>query len=142
LTYGHFASDMADWYWNLAGWLKLLVDTILIAYLATLFGALGAFATAFLAAQNIAPNRAVRFLVKRTHEFCRTVPDIVFALLFVAAFGLGPLPGVLAIGIHSFGALGKLFTEAIENIDMNPVAGVRSTGAHFPQTVPFPPLPH
>jgi phosphonate transport system permease protein len=141
LTYANFASDVADWYWNLAGWLKLLVDTILIAYLATLFGALGAFATAFLAAQNIAPNRALRFIVKRSHEFCRTVPDIVFALLFVAAFGLGPLAGILAIGIHSLGALSKLFTEVVENIDLKPVEGVRSTGANFVETARFAVVP-
>jgi len=137
LRYDHFAADVAEWYWDLPGWLKLLLDTILIAYVATLFGALGAFATAFLAAENTTPNRAVRFLVKRAHEFCRTVPDIVFALLFVAAFGLGPLAGILAIGIHSLGALGKLFTEVVENIDMKPVEGVRSAGATFVQTMRF-----
>jgi phosphonate transport system permease protein len=141
LTYEHFAGDVADWYWNLSGWVKLLVDTVLIAYLATLIGALGAFATAFLAADNTSPNRVVRFFVKRSHEFCRTVPDIVFALLFVAAFGLGPLAGILAIGIHSLGALGKLFTEAIENIDMKPVEGVRSAGATFVQTMRFAVVP-
>ncbi|HML12583.1 MAG TPA: phosphonate ABC transporter, permease protein PhnE [Xanthobacteraceae bacterium] len=141
LSYQHFAADLADWYWNLSGWLKLLVDTIMIAYFATLIGALGAFATAFLAAANTAPNRALRFFVKRAHEFCRTVPDIVFALLFVAAFGLGPLPGILAIGIHSLGALGKLFTEVVENIDMKPVEGVRSTGGSFVATMRFAVVP-
>jgi phosphonate transport system permease protein len=141
LSYQHFAGDVADWYWNLSGWLKLLIDTVLIAYLATLIGALGAFATSFLAAANIAPNRALRFFVKRAHEFCRTVPDIVFALLFVAAFGLGPLPGILAIGIHSLGALGKLFTEVVENIDMKPVDGVRSTGGDSLATVRFAVVP-
>jgi phosphonate transport system permease protein len=133
--------DVADWYWNLGGWLKLLFDTVMIAYLATLAGALGAGVLAFLAAENLAPNRTVRWLVKRLFEFCRTVPDLVFALLFVSAFGLGPLAGVLAIGIHSFGTLGKLFTEVIENIDMNPVEGVRSTGGRFVDAVRFGALP-
>jgi phosphonate transport system permease protein len=141
LTYAHFAADVADWYWNLSGWLKLLVDTVLIAYLGTAFGALGAFATTFLAADNTAPNQPLRFVVKRFHEFCRTVPDIVFALLFVSAFGLGPLPGILAIGIHSLGALGKLFTEVVENIDMNPVEGVRSSGGNFAATMRFAVVP-
>jgi phosphonate transport system permease protein len=141
LTFAHFGADVADWYWNLSGWLKLLVDTILIAYLGTLIGTLGAFMTAFLTAQNTAPSAALRFAVKRFHEFCRTVPDIVFALLFVAAFGLGPLPGILAIGIHSIGALGKLFTEVVENIDMKPVEGVRSAGATFVETVRFAVVP-
>jgi phosphonate transport system permease protein len=141
LSYQHFAADMADWYWNLSGWLKLLVDTILIAYLGTLIGALGAFATSFLTAQNMAPSPSLRFAVKRFHEFCRTVPDIVFALLFVAVFGLGPLPGILAIGIHSIGALGKLLTEVVENIDMKPVEGVRSAGGNFVETVRFAVVP-
>jgi len=141
LSAAHFSADVTEWYWDLPGWLKLLLDTVLIAYLATLAGAAGAFATAFLAAGNLAPSRALRLAVKRVHEFCRTVPDIVFALLFVSAFGLGPLAGTLAIGIHSFGALGKLFTEAIENIDMNQVAGVRSTGGNFLETVRFAAVP-
>jgi phosphonate transport system permease protein len=141
LTTAHFVSDVAEWYWNLSGWLKLLVDTILIAYLGTLAGAIGGFGAAFLAAANMAPNRTLRFAVKRLLEFCRTVPDIVFALLFVSAFGLGPLPGILAIGIHTFGALGKLFTEVIENIDMKPVEGVRSTGGNFVETVRFGAVP-
>ena len=143
LSYEHFTADMADWYWNLSGWLKLLADTVLIAYLATLIGTLGAFATAFLTARNTAPSAPLRFVVKRFHEFCRTVPDIVFALLFVAAFGLGlgPLPGILAIGIHSLGALGKLFTEVVENIDMKPVEGVRSAGGNFLKTVHFAVVP-
>jgi phosphonate transport system permease protein len=141
LTFTHFAADMADWYWNLSGWLKLLVDTVLIAYLGTLIGTLGAFVTVFLAAENTAPSPPLRFVVKRFYEFCRTVPDIVFALLFVAAFGLGPLPGILAIGIHCLGALGKLFTEVVENIDMKPVEGVRSAGGNFVEMVRFAVVP-
>ena len=141
LTMTHFNADVADWYWNIAGWLKLLLDTVLIAYLATLIGACGAFAFAFLAAANLAPSRWLRWCVKRVFEFCRTVPDLVFALMFVSAFGLGPLAGILAIGIHTFGTLGKLFTEAIENIDMKPIEGVRSTGGRFIETMRFGALP-
>jgi phosphonate transport system permease protein len=137
----HLTGDLADWYWNLGGWLKLLFDTILIAYLSTLAGTLGAGILAFFAADNLAPNKNLRWVVKRLFEFCRTVPDLVFALLFVSSFGLGPLAGVLAIGIHSFGTLGKLFTEVIENIDMNPIDGVRSTGGRFVDVVRFGALP-
>lgn len=137
----HLTGDIADWYWNFFGWLKLLFDTVLIAYLATLAGTIGAGVLACLAAENLAPSKAVRWLVKRWFEFCRSVPDLVFALIFVSAFGLGPLAGVLAIGIHSFGTLGKLFTEAFENIDMNPVEGVRSTGGRFIDVVRFAALP-
>jgi phosphonate transport system permease protein len=141
LTFAHFGADVADWYWNITGWLKLLLDTVLIAYLGTLFGAGGALLIAFFAAENLAPNNVLRWSIKRIFEFCRTVPDLVFALMFVSAFGLGPLAGILAIAIHSFGTLGKLFTEAIENIDMKPVEGVRSTGSRFVEMVRFGALP-
>ncbi len=141
LTFANFGADVADWYWNIAGWLKLLLDTVLIAYLGTLIGAGGAFMFAFFAAANLAPGNFMRWSTKRVFEFCRTVPDLVFALMFVSAFGLGPLAGILAIAIHSFGTLGKLFTEAIENIDMRPVEGVRSTGSRFIEMVRFGALP-
>ncbi len=85
-----------------------------------------ALALNFLAAENTAPAPWLRIVVKRLMEFCRTVPDIVFALIFVIAFGLGPMAGVLAITIHTIGALGKQYSEMVENIDMKPVEGVRS----------------
>lgn len=141
LTIAQFGANIADWYWNITGWLKLLLDTVLIAYLATLIGAGGAFTFAFLAAGNLAPCHPLRWCIKRVFEFCRTVPNLVFALMFVSAFGLGALAGILAIAIHTFGTLGKLFTEAIENIDMKPVEGVRSTGGRFIETVRFGALP-
>jgi phosphonate transport system permease protein len=141
LSVARFGADVADWYWNLTGWLKLLLDTILIAYLGTLIGAGGAFLMAPLAAANLAPGAAARWSIKRIFEFCRTVPDLVFALMFVSAFGLGPFAGILAIAIHTFGTLGKLFTEALENIDMKPVEGVRSTGGRFAEIVRFGALP-
>ncbi len=141
LTFAHFGADVADWYWNITGWLKLLLDTVLIAYLGTLFGAGGALLIAFFAAENLAPSHLLRWSIKRIFEFCRTVPDLVFALMFVSAFGLGPLAGILAIAIHSFGTFGKLFTEAVENIDMKPVEGVRSTGSRFVEMVRFGALP-
>jgi phosphonate transport system permease protein len=83
----------------------------------------------------------VRFIIKRLMEFCRTVPDIVFALIFVIAFGLGPMAGVLAITIHSIGALGKQYAEMVENIDMKPVEGLRSTGAGWIACMRFAVLP-
>lgn len=141
LTFANFGADVADWYWDIAGWLKLLLDTVLIAYLGTLIGAGGAVTIAFFAAANLAPSHVLLWSIKRIFEFCRTVPDLVFALMFVSAFGLGPLAGILAIAIHTFGTLGKLFTEAIENIDMKPVDGVRSTGSRFIETVRFGALP-
>src|SRR5258707_14564834 len=119
----------------------MLGETILISYVGTLFGAILAFALNFFAAENTSPGPWVRFTVKRLMEFCRTVPGIVFALIFVIAFGLGPMAGVLAIALHSIGALGKQYAEMVENIDMKPVEGLRSTGASWIACMRFAVLP-
>jgi phosphonate transport system permease protein len=134
-------SDIGEWFWGWKKWLALLGETILISYVGTLAGAILAFGLNFLAAENTSPARWLQFTVRRLMEFCRTVPDIVFALIFVIAFGLGPMAGVLAIMIHSVGALGKLYSEIVENIDMKPVEGVRSTGASWVSCMRFAVLP-
>src|SRR5436190_1104831 len=134
-------SDIGEWFWGWKKWLSLLGETILISYVGTLAGAILAFALNFLAAENTSPAPWLQFAVRRLMKFCRTVPDIVFALIFVIAFGLGPMAGVLAIMIHSVGALGKLYSEIVENIDMKPVEGVRSTGASWVSCMRFAVLP-
>ena len=134
-------TDPTSWFWSLKRTLRLTGETILMAYVGTLTGAVGALALNFLASPNLTGNAATVFLTRRFLEFCRTVPDVVFALVFVVAFGLGPLPGVLAIAIHSTGALGKQFFETTENIDMKPVEGLRASGASWIETVRFAALP-
>jgi phosphonate transport system permease protein len=134
-------TNITEWLWGWKKWSLLLGETILISYVGTLAGAVFAFALNFLAAENTSPAPWLRFVVKRLLEFCRTVPGIVFALIFVIAFGLGPMAGVLAIAIHSIGALAKQYTEIVENIDMKPVEGVRSTGANWISCMRFAVLP-
>ena len=137
-------SNPSEWFWGItqkSKWLPLLLETVMIAYLGTVIGFIGAFCLAFAAAGNMVKSALIRGTAKRFLEVCRTVPELVFALIFVVAFGLGPLPGVLALAIHSMGALGKLFSEVIENIDMKPVEGVQSTGAGFMQTIRFAAVP-
>ena len=134
-------TDIGEWFWGWRKWSFYLGETILISYVGTLSGAVLGFALNFLAAENTSPAPWLRFVVKRFMEFCRTVPDIVFALIFVIAFGLGPMAGVLAITIHSVGALGKQYMEMVENIDMKPVEGVRSTGAGWISCMRFAVLP-
>lgn len=134
-------TDPAEWFWGWQKWLKLLAETLLLSYVGTGIGALGAFCLNFFAAANVSPHPVVKFVVRRFLEFCRTVPGIVFALIFVIAFGLGPMAGVLAIAIHSVGALGKLYSEQVENIDMKPLEGIRSTGASWMSSVRFAVLP-
>lgn len=134
-------TDVFEWFWGIRRWLRLLGETLLMAYVGTALGALAAFGIAFLAAANVGPSRIARFLVRRFCELCRTVPMLVFALLFVIAFGLGPMGGVLAIVIHTLGALGKQFAEVVENIDMNPVEGVSATGAPWTVAMRYGALP-
>jgi phosphonate transport system permease protein len=141
LTWANLGADLKEWFWNLEDWLKLLVDTLLIAYLGTILGAIGGFFLCFSATANLTRRRLLRILSRRFLEFWRTVPEIVFALLFVVAFGLGPMPGVLAIALHTMGALGKLFAEVVENIDMKPVEGATATGANLVSTIRFAVLP-
>jgi phosphonate transport system permease protein len=134
-------SDPAEWFWGLDKWLALLGETILIAYVGTVLGAIGAFALCFAASRNVTRSPVVVWCARRFLEFARTVPEIVFALIFVVAFGLGPLPGVLAIAIHTMGALGKLFAEVVENIDMKPVEGIAAVGGTWFARVRFGALP-
>jgi phosphonate transport system permease protein len=134
-------TDIGEWFWGWRKWLWMLGETILISYVGTLFGAILGFSLNFFAAENTSPAPWLRFLVRRVLEFARTVPSIVFALIFVIAFGLGPMAGVLAIAIHSTGALGKQFSEIVENADMKPVEGVRSTGANWISCMRFAVLP-
>jgi phosphonate transport system permease protein len=139
-------SDPAEWFWGVLPeynfrWLWSLWDTLLIAYLGTLLGTLGGFLLCFMASTNLARSRVYVFIARRTLEFFRSVPEIVFAMIFVAAFGLGSLAGVLALSIHTMGALGKLFSDAVENIDMKPVDGLIATGATWWETNRYAVLP-
>ena len=134
-------TNLGEWFWGWRKWLRFLGETLLISYVGTLTGSVFAFALNFFAAENTSPAPWLRFVVGRLLEFARTVPGIVFALIFVIAFGLGPMAGVLAIAIHSTGTLGKLFAEIVENADMKPVEGVRSTGASWLSCLRFAVLP-
>jgi phosphonate transport system permease protein len=134
-------TNIPEWFWGIRKWLKMLGETLLISYVGTLLGTVFAFCLNFLAAENSSPAPWLRFAVRRLLEFARTVPGIVFALIFVMAFGLGPMAGVLAIALHSTGTLGKLFSEVVENIDMRPVEGIRSTGANWLSSMRFAVLP-
>jgi phosphonate transport system permease protein len=134
-------TDPAAWFWSFKRSARLIGETVLMAYVGTLTGAIVAFALNFVASPNITGQAWLVFAARRLLEFCRTVPDVVFALIFVVAFGLGPFPGVLALVIHSAGALGKQFFETTENIDMKPVEGLRAVGASYAQVIRYAALP-
>ena len=128
LRWDSFAADFAEWFWRWRVWVNLLVETLLIAFMATTLGVVGGFLLSFPASRNLAPNPWVLWICRRYLEVARTVPDLVWALIFVFCFSVGPMAGVLAIGLHACGALGKLYSEVNENIDMRPLEGVKAAG--------------
>ncbi|MDB5035997.1 MAG: phosphonate transporter, inner rane subunit [Chlorobi bacterium] len=109
--------------------------TIQIAWLGTLIAAIIALPISFLAARNIAPSIPVGALSRFFFNADRSVDVMIVALVLVAAVGLGPLAGTLAIAIHTIGSLGKLFAEAIESIDRGPIEAIESTGATRSQVI-------
>jgi phosphonate transport system permease protein len=133
--------SLAYWMYRLDIWLWLLFETSQMAALATLGGAVVATLLCFPAAANLAPTRAVHFAFRRVLELFRSVPDIVYALILVWTFGVGPLAGILAIALHTVGALGKLFAEVVENADMRPWEAVRAAGGTWAHGVRFAILP-
>ena len=134
-------SDPVEWFWGWKKWFALMGETLLMAYVGTVLGAGAALVLCFLASKNMTQSTWVVFATRRLLEFSRTVPEIVFALIFVVAFSLGPLPGILALAIHTTGALGKLFAEVVENVDMKPVDGVLAAGGSWLHKVRFAVLP-
>ncbi|TPM98051.1 phosphonate ABC transporter, permease protein PhnE [Mesorhizobium sp. B2-1-3A] len=110
-------------------WTKLL-QTIVMAFLGTLLGAIVAFPLAFFAARNITPSGVLGQVLKRFFDFMRSVDMLIWALFFTRAFGPGPLAGSAAIFFTEIGTLGKTYSEALENIDDKPREGVLSTGAN------------
>jgi phosphonate transport system permease protein len=133
--------SLAYWFYRLDEWALKLLETANIAAFATLSGAVIAFALSFLAARNLATRPWLAAGIRRLLEACRTVPEIIYALIFVWAFGIGPLAGILAIALHTVGALGKLFAEVVENADLGPADGVKCAGGNWVQQVRFGILP-
>ena len=133
--------SIAYWFYRFGSWSWLLFETSQMALLATFLGGIVGCALSFPAAANLAPNRWVYFATRRLLELFRTVPDIVYALILVWAFGIGPVAGIFAIALHTVGAIGKLFAEVVENADMKPWDGVRSAGGNWLQGVRYAILP-
>jgi len=133
--------SLAYWYYALPKWAGLLRQSIEIAILATVLGFIGAFALSFPAARRLGTPRGVTWAVRRLLEALRTVPELVSALIFVFAFGVGPLAGVLAIALHTMGSLGKLFSEVHENADPRPIEGIVAAGGGWLSRMRFGVLP-
>ncbi len=122
---------------DLSRYLELMGITLATALWGTVFALLVAFFLAPLAARNFAPNPVAYRVAREILNFMRAMPDLLLALIFVAALGLGPLPGALALGVHTAGFLGKFFAESLERVDQGVCEGVAATGANFPQRVMY-----
>ena len=120
-----FPPDFHDW----RIYLHEMVVTLHIAVWGTVLAIVAAVPLGLLSAHNVAPIWVYQ-PVRRLMDACRAINEMVFAMLFIVAVGLGPFAGVLALFIHTTGTLAKLFAEAVEAIDPRPVEGIRATGAH------------
>ncbi|HYD43833.1 MAG TPA: phosphonate ABC transporter, permease protein PhnE [Phenylobacterium sp.] len=125
------------WFYDLPKWLRLAWQTLEMAIVATVLGAAGALVASFLCARNLMPWSPVRFAVRRTLEAIRTLPDIIMALVLVAAFGVGPLAGVITLAISTMGSLGKLFSEINEEVDPRPLEALTAAGAGLVQKIRY-----
>lgn len=115
--------------WQHADILSKLMQTLVMAFVGTLFATLVAFPLAFIAARNITASRPANWLMKRSFDFLRSIDMLIWALIFTRGFGPGPIPGIAAIFFTDTGALGKVYAEALENVDDKQREGVKSVGA-------------
>ena len=131
-TKSYFPPDFSFW----KTYLEDTLITISMGIWGTLLAAIAAIPLSILASENVCPVWIVQ-PIRRLLDAMRAINEIVFALVFVVAVGLGPFAGVMALFIHTAGALGKLFSEAVEAIEPGQVEGVRATGASKIQEVIF-----
>ena len=126
LVLGEFLGNTA---WQHADIFAKLMQTLVMAFVGTLLATLFAFPLAFIAARTITPNRTANWLMKRFFDFIRSIDMLIWALFFTRGFGPGPIPGIAAIFFTDTGALGKVYAEALENIDDKQREGMKSVGA-------------
>jgi phosphonate transport system permease protein len=136
---GHmFPPTAKDAFWD---YVHAMLQTIAMAFLGTFIAAVLAVPLGLLCARNVVAARVVQFLSRRASDTLRGVDQMIWALIFVRAVGLGPLAGILAIIVSDVGTLAKLYSEAIENVDRKPIDGLRACGGSALQTARFGILP-
>lgn len=129
--------DFSRW----RAWLRPLLDTLAMSIAGTALAVVLSLPLALLAAPNTAPNPVIYRVCRTLLSFLRSVPELIMGVIFVAAVGFGALPGVLALGLHSAGMVGKFYAEAIEHVDPRPVEAARAAGASFFQVITHAVLP-
>ena len=129
-------------FWSLTDkYFPSLLETINIAIVSTLIGSIGAAFFSLIATRNLGVPGWIVPIARRFMDVSRAFPEIVLALIFIFIFGSNALPAVLAVSIHTVGALGKLFSEVNENIDQKPIDGLRAAGGGWLQRIRYAVLP-
>jgi phosphonate transport system permease protein len=118
-----------------------MLETLSMALLGTVIASIIAMPLSFMAARNTFPFRLPRFFMRRSLDVLRGIDQLIWALIFVRAVGLGPIAGIMAIVMSDTGTLAKLFAESIENVERRQIEGVRSVGSNNVQTLRFGVLP-
>jgi len=131
-----FPPDFSEW----RSYVSEMLLTVQIALWGTGLAIVCAIPLGLMCAGNIAPWW-ISQPTRRVMDMCRSINELVFAMLFVVAVGLGPFAGVLALWVHTTGILAKLFAEAVEAIDPNPVEGIRATGARGIEEITYGVIP-
>ncbi|EKZ6357919.1 TPA: phosphonate ABC transporter, permease protein PhnE [Klebsiella aerogenes] len=137
LADSHTKGSLAYWGYRLPIQLPLIWETLQLALASTLVAVAVATILAFLAANNAWSPAPLRFAVRVLVAFLRTMPELAWAVIFVMAFGIGAIPGFLALMLHTVGSLTKLFYEAVESAQDKPVSGLAACGASALQKVRF-----
>lgn len=133
----HTKGSLAYWGYRLPIQLPLIWETLQLALAATLVAVAVATLLAFMAARNTWTPVGVRMAIRALVAFLRTMPELAWAVIFVMAFGIGAIPGFLALTLHTIGSLTKLFYEAIESTQNKPVRGLTACGATAVQRMRF-----
>lgn len=123
--------NFTDW----RNWIKPLFDTLAMSIAGTALAIVFSMPIAILAARNTSPNVLTYQAARCLLNALRSVPELIMGIMFVAAVGFGALPGVLALGLHSIGMIGKFFAEAIEHADSGPIEASRSAGGSKLQVI-------
>ena len=110
-------------------WIKPLLDTVAMSVAGTALAVTFSLPLEFLAARNSTPHPLIYQMARGLLNVLRSIPELILGIIFVAAVGFGALPGVLALGLHSIGMIGKFFAEAIEHADKAPIEAARAAGA-------------
>ncbi len=137
LADGHTEGSLAYWGYRLPIQLPLIWETLQLAVASTILSVMVAIILAFLAANNSQSPSWLRLSIRTFVAFLRTMPELAWAVMFVMAFGIGAIPGFLALALHTIGSLTKLFYESLETASDKPVRGLAACGAGKLQRMRF-----